>query len=116
MNIDTNLHVIKELTPKQQSIVDNMTYPNFVKAGAGTGKTEVVVQKILKLLETNNATLDQFAIITFTNKATNEMKERLIDRLYLSFLKKPGDQKLRRQIEISNILDISTIFIFSKGA
>ena len=57
MNIDTNLHVIKELTPKQQSIVDNMTYPNFVKAGAGTGKTEVVVQKILKLLETNNAPL-----------------------------------------------------------
>lgn len=112
MNIDTNLHVIKELTPKQQSIVDNMTYPNFVKAGAGTGKTEVVVQKILKLLETNNATLDQFAIITFTNKATNEMKERLIDRLYLSFLKKPEDQKLRRQIEISNILDISTIHSF----
>ena len=50
MKIDTNLHIIKKLTPKQQEIVDNMTYPNFVKAGAGTGKTEVVVQKILKLL------------------------------------------------------------------
>ena len=46
MRIDTNLHVIKKLTQKQQSIVDNEIFPNFVKAGAGTGKTEVVVQKI----------------------------------------------------------------------
>ena len=51
MRIDTNLHVIKKLTQKQQSIVDNEIFPNFVKAGAGTGKTEVVVQKILKLLQ-----------------------------------------------------------------
>lgn len=112
MNKETNLHVIKKLTTKQQEIVNNMTYPNFVKASAGTGKTEVVVQKILKLLEVNNATLDQFAIITFTNKATNEMKERLLDRLYLSYLKMPDNRKLRRQIDISNILDISTIHSF----
>ncbi len=47
MRIDTNLHVIKKPTTKQQSIIDNMTYPNFVKAGAGTGKTEVVFKKYL---------------------------------------------------------------------
>lgn len=115
MRIDTNLHVIKKLTHKQQSIVDNEVFPNFVKAGAGTGKTEVVVQKILKLLQSGKATLDQFAIITFTNKATNEMKERLIDRLYMSYLKDFSNQKLRRQIEISNILDISTIHSFCEG-
>lgn len=115
MRIDTNLHVIKKLTQKQQSIVDNEIFPNFVKAGAGTGKTEVVVQKILKLLQGDKATLDQFAIITFTNKATNEMKERLIDRLYMSYLKDSLNEKLRRQIEISNILDISTIHSFCEG-
>ena len=115
MRIDTNLHVIKKLTQKQQSIVDNEIFPNFVKAGAGTGKTEVVVQKILKLLQGGKATLDQFAIITFTNKATNEMKERLIDRLYMSYLKDSANEKLRRQIEISNILDISTIHSFCEG-
>lgn len=115
MRIDTNLHVIKKLTQKQQSIVDNEIFPNFVKAGAGTGKTEVVVQKILKLLQGGKATLDQFAIITFTNKATNEMKERLIDRLYMSYLKDSSNEKLRRQIEISNILDISTIHSFCEG-
>lgn len=112
MKIDTNLHVIKKPTTKQQSIIDNMTYPNFVKAGAGTGKTEVVVQKILKLLELKEATLDQFAIITFTNKATDEMKKRLIDRLYMAYLRDSENKDLRRQIEISNILDISTIHSF----
>lgn len=115
MRVDTNLHIIKNLTPKQQEIVDNEIFPNYVKAGAGTGKTEVVVQKILKLLQTNKATLDQFAIITFTNKATNEMKERLIDRLYMLYLKESNNIKLRRQIEISNILDISTIHSFCEG-
>lgn len=112
MRIDTNLHILKNLTEKQQAIVDNMTYPNFVRAGAGTGKTEVIVQKILNILKKYNATLDQFAIITFTNKATNEMRERLIDRLYMSYLEQSDNRSLRRQIEMSNILDISTIHSF----
>lgn len=112
MKIDTNLHVIKKLTPTQQSIVNNMVYPNFIKAGAGTGKTEVVVQKILKLLETGEATLDEFVIITFTNKATNEMKKRLLDRLYMTYLKNSDSEVIRRQIELSNIIDVSTIHSF----
>lgn len=112
MKIDSNLNVIRKLTPKQQSIVENKIYPNFVKAGAGTGKTEVIVQKILKLLNDKDATLDEFIIITFTNKATNEMKERLLDRLYKTYLKDSGNTALRRQIEMSNIIDISTIHSF----
>ena len=51
MKLDSNLHEIKKPTPKQQFIIDNMVYPNFVRASAGTGKTEVIVQKILKLLK-----------------------------------------------------------------
>ena len=111
MKLDSNLHEIKKPTPKQQFIIDNMVYPNFVRASAWTGKTEVIVQKILKLLNDNKATLDEFAIITFTNKATDEMKKRLIDRLYLTYLH-DNSSALRRQIEISNILDISTIHSF----
>ncbi len=63
-------------------------------------------------MELKEATLDQFAIITFTNKATDEMKKRLIDRLYMAYLRDSENKDLRRQIEISNILDISTIHSF----
>jgi len=115
MKLSADLHVIQDLTAKQKRIVNDITFPNYIKAGAGTGKTEVIVQKILKILENKEVSLDQFAIITFTNKATNEMKKRLIDRLYLKYLKTYDGKNLRKQLERTNILDISTIHSFCES-
>ncbi|MBC2726983.1 MAG: ATP-dependent helicase [Desulfosporosinus sp.] len=117
-------NTLKKATPTstQQTIIASGLYPGYLKAGAGTGKTKVLIDKILRILEDDpDAGLDNFAIITFTNKATEEMKERLMHRIYFEWLKHHKDTIatktktppfMRKQVEISNMLDISTIHSF----
>lgn len=72
---------IRAFTDNQRAVIENGTYPVYCKSGAGTGKTEILVQKEIDLLK-GGARIDQIYTITFTNKAANEMRERLNDRLY----------------------------------
>ncbi|MDQ2087928.1 UvrD-helicase domain-containing protein [Herbivorax sp. ANBcel31] len=113
----------KNTTDIQNQVILDEVYPNYLKAGAGTGKTEVLVRKIMHIIENvEGVGLDNFAIITFTNKATDEMKERLSERFYYEWLKhkkiavKTGKIKteefMRTQVEITNMLYISTIHGF----
>lgn len=118
----------KKLTEKlptniQSEIITDITYPDYLLAGAGTGKTEVLIKKILHILENDKSVdLSNFAIITFTNKATDEMQERLLDRLYLEWLKHKkiagrhgkikSEEYMRKQVEIAQMVDISTIHGF----
>jgi len=56
---------INSLTSKQQAIVALYPYPQYIRAGAGTGKTEVLINKILHILKTDTDTsLDNFGINT----------------------------------------------------
>ena len=65
------------LTPEQKDIVQTTGRPLLVLAGPGTGKTEVLAQRILFLIENNLATKGEIVGITFTTKAANQMKDRL---------------------------------------
>jgi len=65
------------LTPEQKDIVQTTGKPLLVLAGPGTGKTEVLAQRILFLIENNLATKEEIVGITFTTKAANQMKDRL---------------------------------------
>lgn len=66
-----------ELTASQEQAATTFDRHLVVTAGAGAGKTRVLIARVMGLLEQGLAELDQVVALTFTNKAAVEMKERL---------------------------------------
>lgn len=83
-----------------------------VKASAGTGKTTVMIDRIMYLLHAEGASLSEIAMITFTNNATNQMSLRIQNELMNRYEATHLNKYLKYMEEISTI-SISTIDSFS---
>ncbi|PTL39577.1 helicase-exonuclease AddAB subunit AddA [Alkalicoccus saliphilus] len=88
--------------------------PMLVSAAAGSGKTAVLVERIVrKVTDTNNPVdLNKLLIVTFTNAAAAEMKQRIGKALEETLAENPESQHLRRQLSQLQRANISTLHAF----
>jgi len=69
--------IFKDLNIQQLAAVQKINGPSIILAGAGSGKTRVLVSKVLNLINNHNILSSAIVMITFTNKAAGEMKKRI---------------------------------------
>ena len=72
-----NLEYLKNLNEKQKEAVLSLDGPLLIVAGAGSGKTKVLISRIAHIIEKKNAYPNQILAVTFTNKAAKEMQNRI---------------------------------------
>ena len=100
-------------TEEQQAAIDSRGSNLLVAAAAGSGKTAVLVERIIQIILKDKIDIDRLLIVTFTNAAAGEMRARISTAIMREMDKKVNDeQHLRRQINLLNRASITTIHSF----
>ena len=100
--------------PEQLSAIEARGGTLLVSAAAGSGKTAVLTERVLRMLtdEENPVDADRFLVMTFTRLAAAEMKNRVTEALSEKLAEKPGDVRLARQQILLEKMRIGTIDAF----
>src|SRR3984893_4736303 len=99
----------RELLPEQAAAAYKINKHISVTAGPGSGKTTVLVERYLHILRENpHLNIDQIVAITFTNRAANEMRERLREQLNLILQTASADER-RHWLNYKRTLDGAVI-------
>ena len=96
------------LLPEQAAAAYQINKHISVTAGPGSGKTTVFVERYLHILREHSLSIDQIVAITFTNRAANEMRERLRDELH-HMLRIATEDERRRWLNYKRTLDGAVI-------
>ncbi|MBQ7896309.1 MAG: helicase-exonuclease AddAB subunit AddA [Oscillospiraceae bacterium] len=101
-------------TASQKEAIETRGSTVLVSAGAGSGKTRVLTERLMAYVsdEENPADLDSFLIITFTRAAAGELRGRIMDELALRLAEDPSNRRLRRQSALCQRAEIGTIHSF----
>ena len=100
------------LTEEQQKIVDDRGGELLVSAAAGSGKTRVLVERLLDRVAKEGLDIDRFLVITYTKAAAAELRGRIAQELSDRLAQAPNDRHLRRQAALVYRAQISTIHSF----
>ena len=78
----------------------------------GSGKTAVLVERIINKVINEKVNIDEILVVTFTNAAASEMRERILDAIYKKLDEEPENENLQKQITLLNKASICTIDAF----
>ena len=99
-------------TKEQQDAIYEKGKNILVAAAAGSGKTAVLVERIINKILNENVDIDKLLVVTFTNAAASEMKQRVLDAIYKKLDENPSNENLQKQILLLNKASICTIDSF----
>ncbi|MCX7714671.1 MAG: helicase-exonuclease AddAB subunit AddA [Clostridia bacterium] len=99
-------------TNEQKAAIDTAGCNILVNAAAGSGKTAVLVERIIKKVTKDKIDIDNLLVVTFTNAAAAEMRERIGAALTQKLHENPYDKDIRRQLILLSHADITTIDAF----
>ena len=101
-------------TSKQQEVIDSRNRNLLVSAAAGSGKTAVLVERIIQMISEGDRPLDidQLLVMTFTNAAAAEMRERIGAAVEQKLKERPEDEHLWLQAALIPQAQITTIDSF----
>jgi len=110
MNSEIRSHDVV-FTAEQQASVDYRDGALLVSAAAGSGKTKVLVERLLSRID-EQCNIDEFLIITYTRAAAFELRERIYEEILTRLANSPGNNRLRRQAMLCRGASIDTIHTF----
>jgi len=101
-------------TQEQQRVIDTRDCDILVSAAAGSGKTAVLVARILSIITDKEkpVDIDRLLVVTFTNAAAGEMRERIREALERRAEEEPDNIHLQRQLVLVHNAKITTIHSF----
>lgn len=100
-------------TSAQNDAIKSRGQNLLVSAAAGSGKTAVLVERIIRLVVEDMVDIDKLLIVTFTNAAAGEMRERILSALMEAAENdRENEERLRRQITLLNKSYITTVHSF----
>jgi ATP-dependent helicase/nuclease subunit A len=101
-------------TNEQLNAIETRNCNLLVAAAAGSGKTAVLVERIIKIItnEENPVDIDKLLVVTFTNAAAAEMRERIADAISRELEKKPNSKNIQKQLTLLNRASITTMHSF----
>lgn len=101
-------------TKEQLSAIETRNCNLLVAAAAGSGKTAVLVERIIKIItnEENPVDIDKLLVVTFTNAAASEMRERIAAAISKELDKNPNSKNLQKQLTLLNRSNITTMHSF----
>lgn len=104
----------EKLTPQQKQAVENRGGKLLVSAAAGSGKTKVLVDRLMRYLRdpVDPANLDEFLIITYTKAAASELRGKIVAKLTEAISAEPENRHLQRQMQRVFLTKISTVHGF----
>lgn len=103
-----------KFTPAQQQAIESNGQNILVAAAAGSGKTAVLVERIIQKILQCQASVDELVVLTFTNAAAAQMRQRIRTRLEQVVETSEGEMKhyLQQQLQLLNQAQISTFHAF----